>query len=337
VEGIVARFGGSISFNQDETKISYGVPEPASAELRKFFTAHATVNLPRSYVARIPGGRVFGSGNVLAPDGRLIARDASPDFGKPFEEHWLLTYQKMPPAVPLSGRTGVIATTLGTGYGHWVLEELLRLIALKATDCETLIAHSSASYNREAIALHGFSGKMIEAKRNAHYSCDELIVPSLGFLTPKTVSALEEFTAPLCKTSSAFGERLYVSREKARRRRVANENDLWVSLERRGFVKVHLEDLSWGQQIAAFRAAKTIVAPHGAGLANLVFCQPKTKVIELFNRSYVNGWFWQLATLKALNYCPIVPISPEPLAQRLEANRLNIEADVLQVLKALEM
>ena len=336
LERIVAQSDGSLTKRNREIKIKHGSPIRASDEIRKFFQPQATVKFAPAFFARLPVGRVFGSGNVLSPDGLTIARDVSPDFGKPFEEHWLLTYKRIRPPVLLPGTTAVIATTLGAGYSHWLLEELPRLLALTPHDCETLIAHAGHAYNREAIALHGFTGKVLPAKREAHHSCEQLLVPSLGQLTPSTVRALDEFAAPLRQPSSPFGERLYISREKAKRRRVANETELWVELAAHGFVKLHLEELTWAQQITAFRAAKVIVAPHGAGLANLVFCQPGTKVIELFHRSYVSPLYWQLAALKGLDYRPIVPAGDERLAQNLEANRLDIVADLAQVRRILQ-
>lgn len=318
-----------------ETQADYALPAHASDEMCEFLRPHSTITFESAVLASLPGGRVFGSGNVLSPDGLTIARDVSPDFGKPFEEHWLLTYNKIRPPVPLPGTTAVIATTLGAGYSHWLLEELPRLLVLKPDDRETLIAHAAQPYNREAFTLHGFAGAVIPAKREAHHSCEQLLIPSLGQLTPSTVRALDEFAAPLRLPSSPFGERLYISRDKAKRRRVTNETALWTELAAQGFVKLHLEELTWAQQITAFRAAKVIVAPHGAGLANLVFCQPGTKVIELFHRSYVSPLYWQLAALKGLDYRPLVPSGDEPLAQKLEANRLDIPADLNQLRLAL--
>ena len=280
LEQIVNRCSGSLSWRSDKTGVDYALPSHASAEIRELLRPHVSANFEAVFFARLPGGRVFGSGNVLSPDGQTIARDVSPDFGKPFAEHWLLTYKKIRPPVFLPDTTAVIATTLGAGYSHWLLEELPRLLALKSDDCETLIAHAAHAYNREAIALHRFSRKVLPAKREAHHSCEQLLVPSLGQLTPSTVRALDEFTAPLRQPFSPFGERLYISREKARRRRVVNESGLWTELAARGFVKLHLEELTWARQITAFRHAKVIVAPHGAGLANLVFCQAGTKVVE---------------------------------------------------------
>lgn len=294
------------------------------------------LNLESDFLACLPGGRVFGSGNVLSADGNSIARDVSPDFGKPFEDHWLLTYPKISPPVLLRGTTAVIATTLGAGYSHWLLEELPRLLALKPDSSETLIAHATQSYNREALVLHGFLGKVLSAKRYNHHSCEQLLVPSLGRLTPTTIRALDTFTAPLHQRSSPFGERLYISRAKARRRRVANESELWAQLATHSFAKLHLEDLTWSEQINAFRGAKVIVAPHGAGLANLAFCPPGTKVIELLHHQYVNPCYWQLAAVKDLDYLPVVTSSRAPLAQTLTGNRLDIAADLKEVLQAVQ-
>jgi hypothetical protein len=335
LEQMVARFGGSLLSTSSTERVDYALPAHASAEISAFLRPQSTANFESACVAQLPGGRVFGSGNILAPDGQTIARDVSPDFGKPFEDHWLLAYKKIRRPVPIPGTTAVIATTLGAGYSHWLLDELPRLLALEPDTMETLIAHSGSSYNREALALRGFSGNVIPAKRYAHFACDELIVPSLGRLIPTTVCVLEEFTAPLRLPFSSFGERLYISRARARRRRIANEAELWTQLSPRGFVKLELEELTWQQQINAFLGAKIVIAPHGAGLANLVFCAPGTKVIELFHRSYVNGCFWQLAALKELDYRPLVPSSSEPLAQTLSGNRVDIGADIAQILQAL--
>ena len=332
---IVDRCGGSLALRDEGARVNYALPEWAPEEVKGFFRNEAVVDFPPSFIARLPGGRMFGSGNVLSPDGKSIARDVSSDFGKAFDEHWLLTYKKIQSPVVVLGTTAVIAVPLGAGYSHWLLEELPRLLALELTSTETIIAQAAGVHHREALGLHGFVGKVIPAKRFSHFACEQLVVPSLGQLTPTTVRLLDEFAAPLRDQSASLGECLYISRDKARRRRVTNEPELWVQLAARGFVKVHLEELTWRQQINAFRSAKVIVAPHGAGLANLVFCQAGTKVIELFHRSYVNGCYWQLAAVKALDYRPLVSTGPAPLTQTLSENRTDIEADVTQVMRSL--
>ena len=44
---------------------------------------------------------------------------------------------------------------------------------------------------------------------------------------------------------------------------------------------IKLSDLKFEDQINLFSNAKQIVGLHGAGFANLVFCNPKTSVLEL--------------------------------------------------------
>jgi capsular polysaccharide biosynthesis protein len=48
--------------------------------------------------------------------------------------------------------------------------------------------------------------------------------------------------------------------------------------------------------------AAFIVSPHGAGLANLLFCGPGTQVIELMPRVEVRPFFWLISEKLDLVY-----------------------------------
>jgi capsular polysaccharide biosynthesis protein len=98
---------------------------------------------------------------------------------------------------------------------------------------------------------------------------------------------------------------------------VLGEEALRAELEARGFVTVRLEECERAEQIAIFQEAKEVVAPHGAGLANLVFCAPGTRVVELFARDYVNPCDWRLAALGGLDYRAVVAAGAgEPREER---------------------
>lgn len=60
------------------------------------------------------------------------------------------------------------------------------------------------------------------------------------------------------------------------------------------------------EQIKTFSKAKFIVGPHGAGLTNLAFCNPGTKVVEFFSPNYINPCYWHLGTFYDLNYRPFI-------------------------------
>ncbi|MDF3056425.1 MAG: hypothetical protein K0R17_640 [Rariglobus sp.] len=341
---ILPRFDGTHELlpqaGAGERYIGYPLPAHASTEMKEFLKPLMMLEPEPDFVARLPGGRVFGPGAVLSPDGRSLARDISTDFGKPFDQHWLLTYAKMRPPVRVAGATAVVAVTLGEGYCHWLLEELPRLLALDGRDTGTVIAHTGALFIREALESGRFhKTRFLEATRYSHFECDQLIIPGLvgrpGYPTPRVVRLLEEFSGPLHEPAGTWGERLYITREKAGRRRVSNEAELWRRLEGGGFTKLRLEELSWKDQINAFSHAKVIVAPHGAGLANLVFCRPGVRVVECFNRSYVNPCFGRLAGLGGLDYRPLVSAGSEPLACDPQANRRDVCADIAGIMDAL--
>ncbi len=289
-------------------------------------------------VARLDRGRVFGDGIVVTPDGQSVVRDVSLDFGRAEEGHWLVGDGKMRVPERVPGVTTVVASALGEGYCHWLLDELPRLLSLpRDARGSTLIAHAELESSRTALALLGWTGAMLEPKRRAHRQCEQLLVPLLpgwtGRATRRQLELVVEFAARLPAAAPRLkGERLFISRAAARRRRLSNEPEVMAALAPMGFEAVRLEELSWAEQVACFRRAKVIVAPHGAGLANLVFCAPGTRVVEGFNRRYVNDCFWQIAALRGLEYRAVVAVGTEPLACDPKANRLDFALDVPRLL-----
>jgi capsular polysaccharide biosynthesis protein len=88
---------------------------------------------------------------------------------------------------------------------------------------------------------------------------------------------------------------IYISRKKAPQgRRILNESELFDSLKKLGFEEYVLEDLSALQQIDIFYDAKLVVAPHGAGLTNLIFSH-QVKILELFQMKYITPNYYYLA------------------------------------------
>jgi capsular polysaccharide biosynthesis protein len=77
-----------------------------------------------------------------------------------------------------------------------------------------------------------------------------------------------------------------LSRKWARFRKLLNEKEFIESLSKFNFQMVCTEGMPIEQQAALFYGAETIIAPHGAGLANLVFCKQNAIVIELRAKSH---------------------------------------------------
>jgi hypothetical protein len=86
-------------------------------------------------------------------------------------------------------------------------------------------------------------------------------------------------------------ERLFVSRKDSRR--IRNEAEIAPLLARFGYRTVYLEDHAPGEQIAMIRAARHIVAIHGAALAPLMFHPggDRLNLIELLPVGHVTKFY----------------------------------------------
>jgi capsular polysaccharide biosynthesis protein len=87
-------------------------------------------------------------------------------------------------------------------------------------------------------------------------------------------------------------------------RRPANEAEREQLCVQRGVRPVVSERLPFREQVALFWSARTIVATHGAGLANLVFAEPGGRLLELFLPELFNECYAHVAVLRGLRYEP---------------------------------
>ncbi|MCX8042508.1 MAG: glycosyltransferase family 61 protein, partial [Desulfobacterota bacterium] len=101
------------------------------------------------------------------------------------------------------------------------------------------------------------------------------------------------------------GKRVYISRDRVKRRQIVNELDVCRDLQTRGFEIVHPEEMTFTEQVHYFRSAKTIVAPHGGGLTNMVWAE-RPRVIELMPQPYNNPCYWLASSAIAEQYGMIV-------------------------------
>jgi capsular polysaccharide biosynthesis protein len=100
--------------------------------------------------------------------------------------------------------------------------------------------------------------------------------------------------------------RLYVSRDDARVRRVINEDAVMAVLEPLGFEKIVPGTMPHEAQIAAFKQASHIVAPHGAALAHLALCPPDAQALEIFHPLYGTAAYAMQAAAAGIRYAAML-------------------------------
>ena len=106
------------------------------------------------------------------------------------------------------------------------------------------------------------------------------------------LNRFSELNLPI-ESNSSKQDVLLISRQNAGSRRIINESELVDHLINYGLsVKViHLEEISWIEQLNCFKSVSSIVAPHGAHSANLLYAAPKVRYVELVSFERKRGVF----------------------------------------------
>lgn len=189
----------------------------------------------------------------------------------------------------LPGTVAVVTATNQNCYYHWIFDILPRLKLALEQDAglDYIYLQRKLPFQDETLNILGIAPeRIINSEDEPWVSADRMIVPCHQIMTghrhPAWVTNwLRDHFLPQEK-GTGERRRVYISRSIARNRRVVNEEEIFRLLEQRSFEFVHAEKCTFADQIAMFANAEAIIAPHGAGLSNLVFSAPGTRVIELF-------------------------------------------------------
>lgn len=95
-------------------------------------------------------------------------------------------------------------------------------------------------------------------------------------------------------------KRIYISR--ACRRNIINEDELIELLKKYDFTVVEDKPRSIEEQVSIYYNASFIIGPHGASFSNLIWCQPKAHLMELFSPNYAPDFFQYLAGIMEMTY-----------------------------------
>lgn len=130
---------------------------------------------------------------------------------------------------------------------------------------------------------------------------------------------------------------VFIGRRDAVRRRMTNEPALWAALASSGFAcfDFSMKHLSARDQMQICTGAQRIVAPHGAGLMWLAFCEPSTAVLELFPTTYINWCYRSVAEVGRLTYRASVsrdatnPSSPHDITWNVDVDHIMQRVEAL--------
>lgn len=268
---------------------------------------------------RVLHAKIYSNAGYTTTSDGLLVTDSSagltktPDQDIPLERASWLKERLLRGPVRLSGPTLSTLSPGSEGYYHFLIESLPRLFLLDSQvfdlrGFEHILAPKQfahhVQYTLGRLGFESLAPRVVGVGRRDFYHCDDLVVTSCpapgGWLMEPALRGLRSLIDE--QSMNDPPRKLYISRRN--RRRVLNELQLVEALEKRGFEKVVLESYSFHDQINLFASAKFVVAPHGAGLANLAF-STNCSVIELVPNHYANFCFAIISEIVGLRHAII--------------------------------
>jgi glycosyltransferase involved in cell wall biosynthesis len=192
-------------------------------------------------------------------------------------------------------------------YYHWMTEAILSLDILsrslgpdlnvnvvlpKSMDIAAVFDH------RESLRAVGLDGyHIVEAAANLIKVREAIWVDS-DLVQSMPAPYLKDFQQRVAARYSGSGgprnKRLLVAR-KGPTRMIHNIEEVQAFLSKHDFETIYLEGMTIEDQILLFQNAEFVIGPHGAGLSNLLFCKPGTKVIEFMPSVETRPFFWLIS------------------------------------------
>lgn len=292
------------------------------------------------YRLELPEGQVWGTQGWIANRQGELVRDV---FSEP-APNWLaeasatLEAVKKQPARRLAGLTATLAMPNHTNYFHWVWQGLPRVEFYRPIFDQVdhwIIPPHDRSYLKESLEKFGIDWRKVVHGGPGIIHCERLCVAA----QPHSSSYADAANFPGRTLRSLFAlprprpaNRVFVVRGAVTARQLVNETAVAERLARHGFTVATMDGLSMAEQGDVFSGAEAIVAVHGAALANLVFCPPGTKVIELLPRNWPVPIYARLAHDLKLDYYCLAGCEPALRFAPIQ----NLSADLVVDLQQLD-
>jgi len=203
-------------------------------------------------------------------------------------------------------------------YYHWICESIFRLWMVRQRLHQLILVlpeyYKDADFITGSLEPFGVrnifyipQGKSLMVRR----LCLPQIKPVCDSYNAKHIKQVREFYTNYVlfekKIATSLGDKLYVSRRLAKRRKVINEDELTEVVKRHGFAIFHPEKFTFLEQVAIFSQVKYLVGEHGSGLTNLLFMAKNSSLLELHKNKtneldHPSPLFWYMAEAIEVNY-----------------------------------
>lgn len=193
-------------------------------------------------------------------------------------------------------------------YYHWLVDSLPRLLMvqkeLKENNYSILLPDSCSKFILDTLRFFKIN-EITFIKKGTYFQSKNILLPyytaGSGRIHPEYANLVRNFFLGKINTT-VQKDRVYVSRNKQKARRIHNEKEVIDVLMPLGFEIIYFEDLSFIQQVGLVKGAKVMVSSHGANMTNSMFMPDNSKVFELLRNDTPNFCYWALASVTNKRY-----------------------------------
>jgi capsular polysaccharide biosynthesis protein len=233
----------------------------------------------------------------------------------------------LPQPIRLDGNWTSLVHQWTSGFHHWFMDALSHLVMLPELPADTRVIDPArlASYQQDTLRWLGLENRIRPTDEKHlmvehYYFCSATAMT--GCYNPNAVQFLRRSFLGHADPDYNPPRRFYLRRV-GEARPILNELEILEYFQQRGWAIVDTAQLSMARQIRLFSQAEMICAPHGAGLTNLLWCQPGCRVLELCARTFLNGVYEGLAECVGANYRYLVFEAGQQFQSRMDLKTIE--------------
>jgi capsular polysaccharide biosynthesis protein len=207
-------------------------------------------------------------------------------------------------------------------YAHWLFDIIPKIILISQhykIDKKDFFYFSRLNkFQKETLKLMNINidtKKFIDSNKFRHVEAEKLLAVTHPNYFNKTfffshsnlpvwiiLSLKKIFQKKILKKSNY--KKIFIDRTDSNQNhcKLTNNKEVITFLRKKNFKILKLSNLKFIDQVSIFSNCKMIIAPHGAGLANIAFCSFNTKVVEIIPKYIKNYEYKRVSKINKLNH-----------------------------------
>jgi len=266
---------------------------------------------PDRYLYSVSNGGILGQlGLVYDSSKRSFIDESAKEWTINLKDSVYTNIYHLPEPKYLDGLTlSFLTTGADGGFYHFLFESLIKLgmFAPYLQEAKYLIFNGpKTEWKLKWISRANVDpDKIIWMDNQGHYECSQLLFTNrlIGDqqISPWCLDTLKKsLNIPACN-KPAKKKVVWITRKSAASRAMTWEDELLNEFPE--IKNIDLAHLNVEETITVMQTATHIIAPHGAGLANLFLCNPEVHVLELFQHTATfQPYYYRIADQLKLQY-----------------------------------